>query len=621
MKLILQTVLVLITFSSFAQSTLDSLGLEVPKSFIEAKKGETVQFQLLKTGEDTQVVMRNAPKGAKLDELLNFEWKISPNYFKANAAVNFYLYRGDELIDLETVFIRVISKQSPPTFEVSCNLKKSDGVYLITPGTELSLKVSAYSHINQDSSLVSVSHYINDQPNIVKIKNGNIDISKNIFRLNWIPSERQLEHKYHRLTIEAIDEQGQRSKKVFILVLYQNNTPPYFKYPVLDEYYISENEVLSIDMIATDREKDSLVYKLNIPSKIGNPKLSQNGLFTWKLNQDQIKRLRSYFPMEVSIEVSEKGPEKPHTVTKTFIIRKSLRNEPPKILNLQNERVFEGLTLDRSVFIQDGNDKFSELDVSIIGAPKGMTWNFDKNLLTINWTPDYDIVGIDKQPKKFDMLLVVRDPHGFVDQKAFTVTVEHRENIAITYRSYMDYRSDAIFMVETLSQMHAELEKRESLVTQWKKGLSLTTMLFAVYTAAGNVFDDHSLGKEMVPYVGIAAAIAGGINAFGFSDLPTFGTIREQSFILQQKLMYILATLNEYKIDSENSPNLENVEFRERLASYEQWMVQDKLNFKSYYSKYRNLNFNQRIIDKERKTAFRHDKEPEGLLFMDISKL
>ena len=67
------------------------------------------------------------------------------------------------------------------------------------------------------------------------------------------------------------------------------------------------------------------------------------------------------------------------------------------------------------------------------------------------------------------MLLVVRDPHGFVDQRAFTITVEHRQNTAITYAKYLDYRNDAIYILEILSQIHSDIEHREARVSSLKK--------------------------------------------------------------------------------------------------------------------------------------------------------
>lgn len=622
MKVILHTLLLLIcSYASLRAQNTDSASLNIVNAFLEAHRGEKVNIQLYKKGTNTSISMKNAPKGAILDDSLNFSWQIPDSYFSPSASANFYLYQDDQLVDVQTLFIRVIHQAAPPTININCEIQLDNGIYIISPNETLQLSASAYSQFGTDSSQVELSYFLDGDPNLTDLENAEIILKKNELKLNWTPSEDQLEKKYFRLTLEAKDQLGQLTEQVLLFVLYRNNTPPYFKYPVLEEYYIAENELLSIDLSARDRESDSLIYKLNIPSKIGNPKLSSSGIFSWKINQDQIKRLRAYFPMEISVDVTEIAREKPHTITKTFILRKSIRNEPPKILNLQNETIKEGLTINKRVFIQDGNDKFSELDIDIIGAPEGMTWQFDQNLLSINWTPNYDIVGVEKQPKKFDMLLVVHDPYGFVDQKAFTITVQHRENTEITFDHYLQYREDLTTLVENLSQMHSELEVREARVTQLKKSLSLATMLFAVYTATGNVFEDGSLAKEMVPYVGIMAAVAGGINAFGFNDLPSFRTIREQSFILQQKLIYILAILDEYNIESKNSHNLENVEFRERLNSYQQSMVQDKLNFKSYYIRFKNLNYNQRAIKTEKRKALQTGTNPQGLLFIDLSQI
>jgi hypothetical protein len=205
-----------------------------------------------------------------------------------------------------------------------------------------------------------------------------------------------------------------------------------------------------------------------------------------------------------------------------------------------------------------------------------------------------------------------------VDQKAFTLTVQHRENTAITFEKYLEFRDKASFMIEVLAQMHAEMEQREAKVHNMKKGLSVLTMFFAAYTAGGGVYEPGSFAKEMVQFIGVFAAIAGGINAFGFNDLGKYGTLRQGSFVLQQKMMSILAILNEYSIESKNSPNLENVEFRENLNTFQKWMVQDKLDFKNYYNNFKTLDYVKKMTRRERRDAASLGIKPQGILFIEL---
>ncbi|PIB34398.1 hypothetical protein BFP72_02645 [Reichenbachiella sp. 5M10] len=603
-----------------AQSN-DSLKLILENNFIVTQAGRTVQFQIQKTTQAGTVSMQNAPEGATLDDQLRFSWAVPAYYNQPNTAITFYLYVDDTMVDAQSLFVMLQQPNTAPVIDIKSSATLQNGVYRINPTMDFHLDVRAHSTLTNDSSDVTLDYYFNENIDLKSLHNVKLDTTKNSLKLKWSPNQDQINEKYYRLTLVAKNKNNIKTQKVLLFALSSNNHLPYFKFPVLDEYYISDGEQLSIDLSAQDMDHDSLLYRLIIPSKIGNPRLSEKGLFTWKVNSDEIHRLRSYFPMEVTVEVTERGPENPNTISKTFLVRKSIRNEPPKILNLQNEKLYEGITLDKKVFIQDGNDQFSDLEVDIIGAPEGMVWDFQNNLLSIHWTPSFDIVGIEMQPRKFDMLLVVRDPHGYVDQKAFTITVEHRENTEVTYETYLDYRNDAVHLIELLSQIHTQMEDRENKVQSLKKGLSVTSMFLAVYTASGNVFEDGSTASELVPFVGIMAAITTGINAFGFNDLGKFGSIREQTFILQQKLMYILAILNEYKIESPNSPNLENKEFRDNLATYEQWMVQDKLNFKSYYSKYKSLNFIKKRTQKAKKKAQKAGVEPTGILFLNLTEI
>ncbi|UXX77936.1 hypothetical protein N7E81_11220 [Reichenbachiella carrageenanivorans] len=598
-------------------SAQDSPSLRISQKFIEAKVGEQVEIKIEQTGQGS-IVMKNAPKNAELSDEGIFKWLIPATSEDSKITVEFFLIDSTKLIDIESVFIKIIPDYDPPKFFIHSNQELKNGFYELHPGQTIELSVLGYA--SQDSSKVILDHFFNDNEGEYHIGNGKVEIIHNQLTFKWTPLEIHLKQKYFSLTVNAHDTQGQNSQQVFLFIITRKNEPPYFKFPVLDEYLMHANEALEVDLTVIDPDQDSLHFNMNIPTSEGNPKMS-NGKFYWKLNQYQIDKLKKQFPLKVELEVSEVGTDDPITITKTFLIKRSIKNEPPRILNLQNEDVYEGLPFHRTIFIQDVNDDFSDLKFEIIGAPQGMTWKERNDAVELDWTPDYNIIGIELKPKKFDMLMVAEDPDGSIDQRAFTLTVHHRENTEITYQSYLDYRDEAIFLIDNLSEMHIDLERRETRVKNLKKGLSVMTMLFAGYTAAGNVFPDGTAAKQAVPYIGIMAAIAGGANAFGFNDLNKYGSLRSQIFLLQQKLIYVLAILREYNIDGPSSLNLENAEFRDQLSSYEQWMVQDKLNFKSYYNSYKGMNYIQKRTKKQVKRSARMGKAPEGLLFIDLTKI
>lgn len=598
-------------------SAQDPSSLSISEKFIEAKVGDEINVQVKQKGQGS-IIMKNAPKDAKLAEDGTFSWLIPESSEDSKITVEFFLIDSAKLIDIESIFIKVLADFDPPRFFIHSNHELTNGFYQLHPGQTIELSVLGYA--SQDSTKVTLDHYFNDNTGEYHIGNGKVEIIHNQLTFKWTPLDFHLDQKYFSLTVNAHDILGQSSQHIFLFIINRKNEPPYFKFPVLDEYLLHANEALEVDLSVVDPDRDSLVYKMDIPTSIGNPKLT-NGKFYWKLNPYQIEQLKKLFPIEVYVEVSEQGNEDPISINKTFLIKRSVLNEPPKILNLQNEDVYEGLPFHRTIFIQDANDEFEDLTFDIIGAPEGMTWKAKNNAVEIDWTPGYDIIGIELKPKKFDMLMVAEDPDGSIDQRAFTLTVHHRENTEITYQSYLDYRDEAVFLINHLNEMHIDLGQRESQVKNLKKGLSVMTMLFATYTAAGNVFSEGTAAHKAVPYIGIMAAVAGGINAFGFNDLSSYGSLQSQIFLLQQKLMYVLAILREYHIDSPTSPNLENAEFRDQLSNYESWMVQDKLNFKSYYNSYLSLNYIERRTKKEVKQARALGREPEGLLFLDLSEI
>lgn len=591
--------------------------LTISEKFVEAKVGDEIFIRVEKTGQG-KVVMKNAPEEASLDAKGAFKWTVPQQAEDSKLTVEFFLIDSTRLVDIKSVFIKVLADYDPPKFFIHSNLEPKNGFYELHPGQTIELSVLGYA--SQDSSKVVLDHFFNDNEGEYHIGNGKVEIVHNQLTFRWTPLEIHLEQKYFSLTLNAHDTWGQSSQHVFLFIINRKNEPPYFKFPVLDEYLIHANEGLEVDVTAIDPDQDSLIFDMQIPTSIGNPRIS-GGKFYWKLNQYQIDKLKRQFPLEAKITVSEQGTENPLLITKSFLIKRSVKNEPPRILNLQNEGVHEGLPFHRTIFIQDANDSFSQLKFNIIGAPRGLTWESRNNAVELNWTPGYDIIGVEMKPKKFDMLMIAEDPNGSIDQRAFTLTVHHRENTEITYQNYQTYRDEAIFLIDHLSEMHADLERREGKVKNLKKGLSVATMLFATYTAAGNVFTDGTAAKTAVPYIGIMAAVAGGINAFGFNDLNKYSGLRGQIFLLQQKLIYALAILREYQIDGPNSVNLENAKFRDQLANYEQWMVQDKLNFKSYYNSYKGLNYIQKRTKNLARQSAATGQSPAGLLFIDLSEI
>lgn len=609
--------LYLLLFLSQILTAQDTRSLSISQKFVEAKVGDEILVQVKQTGSGS-IVLKNAPEGATLAADGMFSWTVPESSEDSKITVEFFLIDSAKLIDIESVFIKIQADYDPPKFFIHANLEMKNGFYELHPGQTIELSVLGYA--SQDSSKVVLDHFFNDNEGEYHIGNGKVEIIHNQLTFKWTPLDIHLEQKYFSLTVNAHDTQGQNSQQVFLFIVNRKNEAPYFKFPVLDEYLMHANEALEVDLTVIDPDQDSLHFKMDIPTSEGNPKVS-NGKFYWKLNQYQIDKLKKQFPIEVNVEVTEQGVDNPISITKTFLIKRSIKNEPPRILNLQNEDVYEGLPFHRTIFIQDVNDDFSNLKFHIIGAPEGLTWKERNNAVELDWTPSYNIIGIELKPKKFDMLMVAEDPDGSIDQRAFTLTVHHRENTEITYQSYLDYRDEAIFLIDLLSEMHIDLERREGRVKNLKKGLSVMTMLFAGYTAAGNVFTEGTAAQKAVPYIGIMAAVAGGANAFGFNDLGKYGSLRGQIFLLQQKLIYVLAILRDYHIDSPSSPNLENAEFRDQLANYENWMVQDKLNFKSYYNSYMSLNYIQKRTKRQVKKARALGREPEGLLFIDLSEI
>ncbi|MFY0624941.1 MAG: hypothetical protein JXR07_01520 [Reichenbachiella sp.] len=616
-KHFLSAFLVFAQLSLSAQSSIEPL-LEIGQNYIEVSAGDSINFSIKNNSINGIVSMKNAPEKAFLSDQLEFDWIVPSEFSGQRIMIDFSLEDSTGLLDHKSMMIMIKKTVDLPVIKIQSEYGEKT-IYNLQIGTSLELIATGLSSSSENPEDVQLDYYFNDQSSLKQIDGAEVEVVKNVATIVWNPTHALLIEKYFSLTLVVMDKEFHVTKKTLLFVVNKKNQSPYFIYPVLDEYYISAHENLTVNVTAGDPDGDSLIYHLDIPTKIGNPKLSERGKFSWRLNDDQIMRLRKSFPIEVTVEVTEIGVDNPNTIVKRFVVQKSVRNQPPKILNLQNERISEGLSYRKTVFIQDGNDDYTELEIDIRGAPKGMEWTFIDNMLVIDWTPDFNVVGVEMKPEKFDMLLVVSDPYGYVDQKAFTLTVVHREDTDLTYRTYMDYRDDAVYMVETLSQIHQEMIKRENKIENTKKSLSVLTMIFAAYTASGTYYEEGSFAHTMVPFVGSLAVIAGGINAFGFNDLPQYSSIRENSFVLQQKLMYVLAILSEYRIEGPNSPNLESAEFREDLKTFEQWAAKDKLDFKHYYSNFLSLNYIKRRKKKEIKEANELNREPSGMLFLEMN--
>ncbi|WKK74424.2 hypothetical protein QYS49_22115 [Marivirga salinae] len=414
----------------------------------------------------------------------------------------------------------------------------------------------------------------------------------------------------------AIDNSDAVNRRKYRFQIIGQELPPRLRNNVNDTYIITADQELDIDFSVYDPNNDPVVYSVDIPVTVGAPTINENGIFTWELSSMEMSNISSIFPLKINLKAEEAEDSK-HFVEKEITILKSEQNDPPLITKLSNLSVREGYDIKRRVFIQDNNHPIEELKYSLENEPDWLYVQQEGDrLFLMSDTLGFDIVKADGIPVQFDVLFTVTDPEGATDSKFFTVTVNEGVNTQKLYGQLVDYQNSTDGLLVGLRKQIRELDSRVQRNQRLKKGLLFTTFFLGSFSATGAFFEDHTIANEAIPYAGALLAITSSVNALAFNQENKVINLKNRLEDVEKSIVRNKSYLKTYSIDNESNDELRNSELVNRVQSYRQALIEQRIELRRLEDEYRELNYVQRKVRR-----FNRKGKAENLRWNFIDKI
>lgn len=586
----------LLCFNLIAQ---DEAILASPQ-LVEAKVGEGVVF-LVQYNKEENPKLKLTWKSDILDASFDdqegeFFWETTATDIGLHSA-HFYLKDSlDEIIATSKTLIKISSRTSVPTIDMEPDSLDSRAFIKLLQGEKYNLEFIASTRNSRNSDDVVLTYIWNNNSDLTTIDQAKTHVIGNRLLLDWTPSQNQAVKKYYDLDLIAIDNTNAVNRRKFRFQIIGQELPPRLRNNVNDTYVITADQELDIDFSVYDPNNDPVVYSVDIPVTVGAPTIDENGIFTWKISSMEMSNISSIFPLKIKLKAEEAEDSK-HFVEKEITILKSEKNDPPLITKLSNLSIREGYDIKRRVFIQDNNHPISELKYSLENEPDWLYVQQEGDrLFLMSDTLDFDIVKADGIPIQFDVLFTVTDPEGATDSKFFTVTVNEGVNTEKLYSQLVDYQKSTDALLVGLRKQIRELDSRVQRNQRLKKGLLFTTFFLGSFSATGAFFEEHTIANEAIPYAGALLAITSSVNALAFNQENKVINLKGRLEDVEKSIVRNKSYLNTYSIDDENDDELRNNELVNRVQSYRQALIEQRIELRRLEDEYRELNYVQRKV-------------------------
>ena len=586
----------LLCFNLIAQ---DEAILASPQ-LVEAKVGEGVVF-LVQYNKEENPKLKLTWKSDILDASFDdqegeFFWETTATDIGLHSA-HFYLKDSlDEIIATSKTLIKISSRTSVPTIDLEPDSLDSRAFIKLLQGEKYNLEFIASTRNSRNSDDVVLTYIWNNNSDLTTIDQAKTHVIGNRLLLDWTPSQNQAVKKYYDLDLIAIDNTNAVNRRKFRFQIIGQELPPRLRNNVNDTYVITADQELDIDFSVYDPNNDPVVYSVDIPVTVGAPTIDENGIFTWKISSMEMSNISSIFPLKIKLKAEEAEDSK-HFVEKEITILKSEKNDPPLITKLSNLSIREGYDIKRRVFIQDNNHPISELKYSLENEPDWLYVQQEGDrLFLMSDTLDFDIVKADGIPIQFDVLFTVTDPEGATDSKFFTVTVNEGVNTEKLYSQLVDYQKSTDALLVGLRKQIRELDSRVQRNQRLKKGLLFTTFFLGSFSATGAFFEEHTIANEAIPYAGALLAITSSVNALAFNQENKVINLKGRLEDVEKSIVRNKSYLNTYSIDDENDDELRNNELVNRVQSYRQALIEQRIELRRLEDEYRELNYVQRKV-------------------------
>jgi hypothetical protein len=604
---------------SFSLHAQDDVILESPE-LVEARVGEGVVF-LVKYDKEDNPDLKLTWKSDVLDA--NFDDQEGEFYWQTRGddiglhSTYFYLKDStDNIIASSKTLIKVIAKASVPSIDMEPDSLDTRAFIKLLQGEQYNLEFIASTRNSRNADDVVLTYIWNNDTDLPTIDQAETHVIGNRLLLDWIPSQSQASKKYYDLDLIAIDNTNAVNRRKFRFQIIGQELPPRLRNNVNDTYIITADQELDIDFSVYDPNNDPVVYSVDIPVTVGAPSINEKGIFTWKLSSMEMSNISSIFPLKIKLK-AEEAEDSHHFVEKEITILKSEKNDPPLITKLSNLSIREGYDIKRRVFIQDNNHPIEELKYSLENEPDWLYVQQEGDrLFLMSDTLEFDIVKADGIPVQFDVLFTVTDPEGASDSKFFTVTVNEGVNTQKLYGQLVDYQKSTDALLVGLRKQIRELDSRVQRNQRLKKGLLFTTFFLGSFSATGSFFEDHTIANEAIPYAGALLAITSSVNALAFNQENKVINLKGRLEDVEKSIVRNKSYLNTYSIDGENDDELRNSELVNRLQTYRQALIEQRIELRRLEDEYQELNYVQRKVRR-----FNRKGKAENLRWNFIDKI
>jgi hypothetical protein len=603
-------------FNIYAQA---DVSLESPE-LVEARVGEGVVF-LVKYDKQDNPELNLTWKSDLLDANFDdqegeFYWETNGNDIGLHSAYFYLKDSTDRIVSTAKTLIKIEARSSVPTIDMEPDSLESRAFIKLLQGKTYNLEFIASTRNSANPDDVVLTYIWNNNTDLNTIDQAETHVVGNRLLLDWTPSQSQASKRYFDLDLIAIDNTNAVNRRKYRFQIIGQELPPVLRNNVNDTYIITADQELDIDFSVYDPNNDPVVYSVDIPVTVGAPTINEKGIFSWKLSSMEMSNISSIFPLTINLKAEEAEDSK-HFVEKEITILKSEQNDPPLITKLSNLSIREGYDIKRRVFIQDNNHPITELKYSLENEPDWLYVQQEGDrLFLMSDTLDFDIVKADGIPVQFDVLFTVTDPEGATDSKFFTVTVNEGVNTQKLYGQLIEYQRSTDALLVGLRKQIRELDSRVQRNQRLKKGLLFTTFFLGSFSATGAFFDDHTIANEAIPYAGALLAITSSVNALAFNQENKVINLKGRLEDVEKSIVRNKSYLNTYSITDESDDELRNSELVNRVQSYRQALIEQRIELRRLEDVYKELNYVQRKIRR-----FNRKGKAENLRWNFIDKI
>ncbi|GAA5043594.1 hypothetical protein GCM10011506_46950 [Marivirga lumbricoides] len=500
-----------------------------------------------------------------------------------------------EIVDEAQTLIKVQELKQLPRFTMYPDSLRQRPYIKLLQGEHYRMEFVANSPTTSDESLI-LSYILDNNTDLKSFDNSEFHIIGNRIMMDWEPSQQQADRKYFEMELIAVDANNLAGRAKYRFQIIDQNLPPKLRNNINDTYIITADQGLEIDFSVIDQDNDPISYQMDVPVTTGNPHINTSGKFSWYLTSAEMSKMGSIFPLKIKLRAQDMDhPE--DFVEKEITILKSDKNDPPVITKLTNLTVREGYAVQKRVFIKDNNHELSDLTFELDNEPDWLYLQQEgSRLFLMSDTIGFDLVKADGIPVQYDVLFKVTDPEGAFDSEFFTVTVNQGVNTVEVYRDLDRYQRETDALLVGLRKKINELEDKSQKKRSLKNTLLFSTFFLGTYSATGSFFDDKTVARQLVPYAGALLAISSSINALAFNQEGKINSLIIQLGDIEKTIIRNKSYLKTYSVEDENDDELRNNELVNRIQSYRQSLIEQRIELERLEQEYKELNYVQRRI-------------------------